>query len=186
MSQPFVVGLGGTTRPRSSTELALRYTLAHAETLGVRTELLGADALGLPLYAPGGGALDERASHLIGVLREADGIIIGTPGYHGSMSGLVKNALDYTEEMRADDRTYFDNMPVGCLVTAAGWQAAGSTLTALRAIVHALRGWPTPLGVMINSTERVFDSDGACVSQPIAEQLKTVAEQVVSFVFKSK
>ena len=29
-------------------------------------------------------------------------IIIGSPGYHGSMSGLIENALDYTEDWRAD------------------------------------------------------------------------------------
>ena len=85
---------------------------------------------------------------LIEAVREADAIIIATPGYHGGVSGLVKNALDTLEELRADDRPYLDGRAVGCIVTAYGWQAAGSVLTSLRSIVHALRGWPTPFGAL--------------------------------------
>ena len=63
----------------------------------------------------------------------ADGILLGSPGYHGGVSGLVKNALDYTEDMRGDERPYFDGRPVGAVATGAGWQGAVTTLTAMRA-----------------------------------------------------
>ena len=42
---------------------------------------------------------------------------------------------------------------MGLIATAAGWQAAVSTLQALRTITHALRGWPTPMGLAINTAE---------------------------------
>ena len=60
-----------------------------------------------------------------------------------------------------------------------GWQAANSTLTTIRSIVHALRGWPSPLGVTINSAEPVFDGDGNCVDEKASLSLRIMVEQVV-------
>ena len=57
---------------------------------------------------------------------------------------MVKNALDTLEITAKDAAPYFDGRPVGTIVTAYGWQATGSTLAALRAIVQAMRGWNTP------------------------------------------
>ena len=59
----------------------------------------------------------------------------------------MKNAIDLLEDLRGDSRVYLDGRAVGCIVTAAGWQGCNTTLGAMRGIVHALRGWPTPLGV---------------------------------------
>ncbi len=111
----------------------------------------------------------------------ADGIILGSPGYHGSISGLVKNALDYAEDLRSDARPYFSGRAVGCIATAAGWPGAVNTLSALREIVHALRGWPTPLGAAINSAENVFDEDGGCLVPRVAQTLELMADEVMSF-----
>ena len=65
-------------------------------------------------------------------LRDADAVVVGSPGYHGAVSGLVKNALDYIEDLREDPRVYLDNTPWGCISCAYGWQAAVGTLGQLR------------------------------------------------------
>ena len=148
---PLVVGLGGTLRSNSSTERALRQCLAAVERQGGRTKLYCGDEIDLPMYNPHEPARTQEAVQLIEALREADAVIVGSPGYHGGVSGLVKNALDYIEDMRADSRVYLDNKPWGCISCAYGWQAAVGTLNQLRGIGHALRAWPTPLGVAINS-----------------------------------
>jgi FMN reductase len=173
--------MGGTTRASSSTERAVRAALAAAEAEGAEVTMLGTDALVLPLYAPERPERDEGMKRLVTLLRDADGIIVGSPGYHGGISGLMKNALDYIEDMRGDERPYLSGRAVGCIVSAAGWQAGVTTLTALRSVVHALRGWPTPLGVCFNSTERAFDDAGRCTSEPLDAQLKILAREVTSF-----
>jgi FMN reductase len=104
-----------------------------------------------------------------------------SPGYHGTVSGLVKNALDYVEDLRADPRPYLDGRAVGCVAMALGWQATVTTLTALRSIVHALRGWPTPLGAALNSTEMSFDDHGVPSDLAVGRTLGTIGEQVVQF-----
>lgn len=179
---PHVVGIGGTTRAGSTSEKALRFTLRVCEQEGASTRSFGAEELvRLPHFAPEGPERDDVARALVEELRRADCIVIASPGYHGSVSGLVKNALDYTEDMREDPRPYFAERAVGLIAAGAGWQAAVTTLEALRAIVHALRGWATPLGAAINSTQPSFGPDGEPADERIALQLTTVAQEVVAF-----
>jgi FMN reductase len=144
---PLIVGMGGTTRDGSSSEVALRVALKAAERAGAETVMLAGAALDLPMYAPERADRSSKARQLIDLLRRSHGVIITSPGYHGSISGLIKNALDYAEDMRQDDAVYFEGRAVGCIACACGWQATGSTLATLRSIVHALRGWPAPIGV---------------------------------------
>ena len=175
---PLVVALGGTTNPNSSTEKALRVALEGAEAGGAETLLIAGPELELPIYAWERKERGEAARHLIASLRRADGIVIGSPGYHGSISGLIKNALDYVEDMAGDEWPYFHGRPVGAVATGAGWQGAVMTLTALRSIVHALRGWNTPLGVAISTAQPVFDETGACLDERIDGMLRAMGQEV--------
>jgi FMN reductase len=179
---PLIVGLGGTTRPGSSTERALAAALGAAEALGARTRLVGGDFLAeLPIYDPRPGGPTPRQAEMAEIIRGADGLIIATPGYHGSLSGVMKNALDTLELLRDDTRPYFSERAVGVIVTSAGLQAAGTTLTAVRSIIHAMRGWPTPFGAAISVNSDSFGPDGRPLEPRDAWQLDTVAAQVVQF-----
>jgi FMN reductase len=178
---PMIVGIGGTTRTASTTERSLRVVLAAAERYGAQTRLFAGDALALESYDPSTPQRSARAVELVEALRTADGVIIASPSYHGSISGLVKNAIDYTEDLRDDERPYLEGRGVGCIVCAEGAQAMGSTLVALRSIVHALRGWPTPFAAVVNTTARPFDASGRCTDAALGKQLELVGHQVVQF-----
>ncbi|MFN2473534.1 MAG: NADPH-dependent FMN reductase [Sphingomicrobium sp.] len=179
--KPMIVGIGGTTRPDSATEQALGIALQAAERAGATIQTFGGEFLTrLPHYPADGTAVSADGAELIEAVRRADGLIIASPGYHGSISGLVKNAIDYIEKTARDARIYLDGVPVGLIATAHGWQATGSTLATLRSIVHALRGWPTPLGAGIKTSGGMFDS-GACTDPSAAGQLDLVGRQVVQF-----
>src|SRR5580698_649300 len=180
--RPLIVGIGGTVRSPSSSERVLTAALAAAEAAGARTQLFGGEILSrLPIYNPTDAEHPPERSALVEAVRRADGIIVATPGYHGSISGLVKNALDSLEPLSGAARPYLDGRAVGCIVVADGWQACGSALAALRAIVHALRGWPTPLGATINSATQPFDENGALKDPRDIGQVDMVAQQVVAF-----
>jgi FMN reductase len=182
MSRPLILGVGGTIRPGSSTERALAYALKQAEDAGAETRLLGGEFLAtLPVFDPRPGAACDPQQALAEAVRAADGVIVASPGYHGSLSGVMKNALDTLEITRDDAQPYFQGKPVGIIVTADGWQAAGTTLMAVRAIIHAMRGWPTPFGAALNAAAGLFDDEGTCRDPKDAWQLATVAEQVMDF-----
>ena len=176
MTQPHIVAIGGTTRASSSTCRALEAALAATQRLGARATLLTGAAIDFPNFEPDAGAPSAAVAHFIATIRDADGIIIGSPGYHGTLSGLVKNALDHVELTARDARPYFTGMPAGLISTAAGWQAAVTTLTGLRGIVHALRGWPTPIGITINT------SDGPEALTHAGVPIETMAGQMIDFL----
>ncbi|MDB5447828.1 MAG: NADPH-dependent reductase family protein, partial [Phenylobacterium sp.] len=180
--QPLIVGIGGTIRVGSTTETALLCSLRRAEAAGAETRLFGGEFLArLPIFDPRPSEITASQAELVEAVRAADGVIVASPGYHGSISGVVKNALDTLELTAKDPAPYFQGKPVGTIVTAYGWQATGSTLAALRAIIHAMRGWPTPFGAALNSTVGLFDDAGACCDAKDAWALTTVAEQVMDF-----
>ena len=104
--KPLVLGIGGTTRIASSTDRALRIALEAAEEAGARTFLLDGVFLSrLPHFSPGNHERSEEQRQLVEMVREADGLMVATPGYHGGVSGLVKNALDLLEDLRDDPRS---------------------------------------------------------------------------------
>jgi len=180
--RPLVVGIGGTIGGVASTERALMIALDSAGQAGFATRLFGGEALAqLPLYNPKAAERSAAEREFIATVRRASALIIASPGYHGSISGLVKNALDLLEETARDARPYLADIPVGLIATAYGWQATGSTIAALRSIVHALRGWPTPFAAAINTQITKFDDEGGASDPAVAEQLALVGQQVARF-----
>lgn len=179
---PLVVGIGGTAGGVSSTERALAIALEGARAGGCRTLMFGGAALSaLPLYDPFAPSRCGGEQDLLAAVRQASGVIVSSPGYHGSISGVVKNALDLLEDTARDERPYFTDLPVGLIATAYGWQATGSTIAALRSVVHALRGWPTPFAAAVNSQQTKFDAEGGANDEAAVQQLRRVGEQVARF-----
>jgi FMN reductase len=173
-----IVAIGGTTRPQSSTERVLGLAAEAARCHGAEVQAFGGDYIaGLPHYR-GPDWTEDKGREMIAAVRAADGILLATPGYHGTVSGMVKNAIDYLEELAADTRPYLEGRPVGLIVTAFGHQAANSSMTTLRTIAHSLRGWPTPFGAALKIGPASFDADGGLIDEDAAAQLRLVGTQV--------
>jgi FMN reductase len=176
-----VVGIGGSRRPGSSTERVIAAVLEDLENRGAATKMYGGESLLFPHYEPGA-PLTPAAADYLATVRAADAIVLGSPGYHGGISGLVKNAVDYLEELRDDTAPYLDGKAVGCVTTAHGWQAAVSTLSSLRQTVHALRGWPTPYGIAMNVAGGLGSFDGRFTDTRADESVRIVAGQIMQFM----
>lgn len=179
--KPLIVGVGGTLRDGSTSERALRLALKAAAEMGSETEIFAGSAINLPPYDPSNPQRTPEARALVEAIRRADGVIVASPGYHGSISGLLKNAIDYTEDLRTDSRIYLSERAIGFIVCADGIQAMGSTLNTLRSIAHALRAWPTPFAAIVNSSTRPFGPDGTCESTEVEQSIRLVAAQVMEF-----
>lgn len=176
---PRIVAIGGTVSPGSATELALKAAIAAAEAEGAAVTLFdGSYLAGLPHYRGPGHRL-EHGAEMVEAVRAADGLLISAPGYHGTVSGLVKNALDYLEDLANDARPYLDGRAVGLIATAYGDQATVNTMQTLRTVVHALRGWPTPMGATIRVGPDMFAQGGERLDDRSRGQLELVAKQVV-------
>jgi len=164
----------------SQSDRVLRAVLTAVEDLGAEVQVFSGRDLDLPPYHSGA-SLPAGAHEYVAAVRRADALVISSPGYHGTVSGLVKNALDYLEELRGDQRPYLDGRAVALVAVARGWQASVGTLGTLRQVVHALRGWPTPLGLAINSSTTTFDENGRTDDDPTTAAVAMMARQLVDF-----
>lgn len=178
---PLIVGIGGTAREGSTSELALQAALSHARGQGCETVCFSGTELPSEIFDPSQSARSDAARSLVDAIRRADGLIISTPSYHGGISGLIKNAFDFIEDLSDDSRIYLDGRAVGCIVCAHGAQAMGTTLSSLRSMVHALRGWPTPYGATIMVRTGIFGSPEAPADGDAVQACCTVADQVIDF-----
>lgn len=176
-----ILAIGGSTRLNSLSEKALRITADAAGEAGATVTVIASRDLMLPIYDTESQDRDPKAVALVDAVRSAHGIIVCSPGYHGGISGMMKNALDYIEDLGREHPPYLHGRAVGCIAVAYGWQATVSTLHQLRQVAHALRGWPTPLGGTINASVTEFADDGSLTDRSAHEQLRTVGAQVVEF-----
>jgi NAD(P)H-dependent FMN reductase len=177
--EPHVVVMSGSLAVDSRTERLARWCASECGRRRARATLFRGVDLDFPFYRPG-------MTHVAGparLLRElacADGVVLISPSYHGTLTGLLKNALDYANDLAADDQRYLDGRPVGCVAVAAGEQGAASTLSTLRIVAHALRGWPTPLGVAISTEHVPIAHTGEPEADRCRFQLETMIGQVLS------
>lgn len=176
-----VVGMGGAIRPSSTSEQALRLFLRGLADRGAETKLfLGAD-LDFPLYDPVTPINSPGISAFVEAIRKCDALVVATPVYHGAVTGLIKNAIDHLTALMNDTRPYLAGRPVCCIAAGGGLQGAVTALNGLRDIVHALRGWPTPMQIPVNSSAKPFDEDGTCNDPRLTKMIMAAQEDLWSF-----
>ena len=151
MTRPDVVAVCGSRRDGSYTRRALQIALGAANDGGASTELLDLRTIDLPPFDPDVEECEAVQSFKRRV-RQADGVLLGSPVYHGSYSATLKDALDYCGKDEFTDTT------VGLLSTAGGGSYA-STFDHLRVVVRSVHGWTVPTQVGIRGASRKFDGD---------------------------
>ena len=178
-SDILVVGVPGSLRADSHTRKAVAIALDGAAAAGARTRLLDLRTYALPLAT---GEEDEDApapgvARLRGDLREAHGIILGTPEYHGSYSGVLKNALDLCgfEE--------FEGKMLGLVGVSGGGLGATNALNELRAVGRALHAWVVPEQAGVPRAGRAFDAEGVLVDERLRARLHEVGREVARFSY---
>ena len=179
--KPLIVGIGGSTRSGSTSERALCFALKAAEAAGARTVMFGGAFLGAcqSMRPRWPNAPPSSANSLRPFAQRTESLCPRRLPRWRLRHGQER--ADLLEDLREDKRAISESRAVGCIVTAFGWQTCGTTLSALRSIVHALRGWPTPLGAALNASEGIFDAAGNCTDSKSASQLSIVGHQVAEF-----
>ncbi|MCF6471268.1 NAD(P)H-dependent oxidoreductase [Nonomuraea sp. MG754425] len=176
---PEVVLLSGSLTSGSKSDRVATWCAARCVGEGVRARVFRGVELQFPFYRPAADVPPSVREYL-DVMERADGVVLVSPSYHGAVTGLLKNALDYVNELADPDRPLLDGRPIGCVALAQGEQGATTTLAMLRTIGHALRGWPTPLGVTLSGDRALIDETGSPAEEPARARLQVMLSQVIS------
>jgi FMN reductase len=184
VSQPglrtLIVGLGGSTSRHSRSLAALQTALEGAVDAGAEVELLDIRQLDLPIYNPEDedAARPDSVARLIESCRAADGLLWSSPLYQGTISGALKNALDWLHPLGKLDPPYLHDKVIG-LISAAGGTQGLQAINTMEFAVRALRGWAVPYVVPVAAAYRIFDQEGRITDEGIELQLKTLGGEVV-------
>jgi len=127
-------------RQGSFSTLALKIALDFARKDGIETQLLDLKKTPLPMFYS-----EENETNEINLVKDrvkwADAFILATPDYHGSMSGSMKNFLDY---FWSD----FAGKLFGYI--CASHEKGLTVMDQMRTAVRQCYGWSMPYGVSIN------------------------------------
>lgn len=171
-ARPHVVAVCGSRRDGSYTRRALYEALAGVETAGGTTELLDLAEIQLPPLDPATDTAGDGDA-VRQTIREADAVILGTPMYHGSYSGVLKNGLDYCGFDEFEDTT------VGLLVVSGG-PFPTPVLTHLRDVCRSLNAWVLPYQAAVPQAQTVFDENGF-TDENLRERVRTLGTRAVEY-----
>ncbi len=166
-----LLGVSGSLREKSRTALALRLLLGFAEEHGAEIRMLDLRAIELPLYRPdhaGGSAAERR----LGTdMQWASAVVLASPDYHGSMSGTMKNFLDYNWEECAGKVFGY---------VCSSHEKGLTVMDQMRTVVRQCYGWSMPYGVSFDGRTD-FDSEGALKNAKVETRLRMMARDLVIY-----
>jgi NAD(P)H-dependent FMN reductase len=167
-----ILGVSGSMRERSHSARALGLVLDACRAHGAETRLLDLRTLELPVFRPDRPCDAACAREAAEAVRWADAIVIATPDYHGSMSGAVKNFLDYHWKE-------FTGKLFGYVV--ASHEKGLTVMDQLRTAVRQCYGWSLPYGVSTHGAEDFDPANGALANPKLANRLRMLGRDVVVY-----
>ncbi|MBW4604487.1 MAG: NAD(P)H-dependent oxidoreductase [Calothrix sp. FI2-JRJ7] len=168
-----IVGIAGSLRKDSYSQLALEVAAQRLQALGADVEILDLRQMQLP-FCDGGDDYSEYpdVEKLQNAVKNADGLVLATPEYHGSVSGVLKNALDLMS---------FDQLSgkVTGLISVLGGQPNSNALNDLRVIMRWVHAWVIPEQIGIGQVWKAFSPEGKLVDEKLSQRFDQFAQSLV-------
>jgi FMN reductase len=179
------VGLGGSFRAKSSSSKALAVSLNYLKERGHDTNLLLLSELKLPGFETCDDLKDypDSVHYLLNEIRTANGLLFATPTYHGTVSGGMKNAMDFFEYLAEDPKPYLTGKVIGLISTSGGIPGINAINT-MDYVSRALHGWVCPTTVAIANSWQQFDEEGGVLNDSLRDRLLQLARELEFAVTK--
>ncbi|HEX5457953.1 MAG TPA: NAD(P)H-dependent oxidoreductase [Candidatus Nitrosotalea sp.] len=164
-----VIGIGSSLRDNASSTRALSTALDFAKKYGAETRLLDLRQTRLPLYDP----VENKSTQDIQQAQDdvlwADALILSTPDYHGSMSGVMKNFLDYFW-------AEFAGKTFGYICSSH--EKGLTAMDQMRTAVRQCYGWSMPYGVSVIDSDDYIDGK---INPKLESRLDMLARDLVVY-----
>jgi FMN reductase len=172
MTKPLILGVSGSLRQGAYTLRLVEAALQSAKICGAEVQLLDLRLNQLPLYEASEDYDDhELVNRVIKMVNEADGYIVGSPEYHGCMTGATKNFFDFLYREIAGK--------VFGLVSATGGSNGTGCFDNMRAAIQYCHGWVLPYNVA--ATGRDFDTEGKLTNSKVADRLLRMGRDITTY-----
>ena len=181
-SPPMITLIVGTNRPGSNTRKVARNIEEIYVSLGVPMRVLDLAHLPPGIFSPESYGEKPTAFKPFsdGVL-QADGLIVVTPEYNGSVPGVLKYFIDMLKFPES-----FEQRPVCFVGLAAGMWGALRPVEQLQMIFGYRNAFIYPERVFLPGIGGLLDDEGKLTDADISKRLKAQAEGFVDFVERLK
>jgi NAD(P)H-dependent FMN reductase len=168
-----IVGINGSLRPGSYSAMALEVAISRVGALGVETEIIDLRKLSLPFCNGGDDYSDyPDVAQMQQTVKSAAGLILATPEYHGSVSGVMKNALDLMSFEELSGK-------VAGLISVLGGQSNSNALNDLRIILRWVHAWVIPEQISLGQAWKVFNEEGEILDEKLSQRFDAFAASLV-------
>ena len=181
---PTLVALAGSTREQSFNKKLIHLAVQSAERAGASVTLVDLRDYPLPLYD---GDLErkqgipENALKLRPTFVAADGLLIASPEYNGSYSGVLKNTFDWLSRPTETDTSMsaFANKIVGIMSASPGGLGGLRGLSQLRVLLANLNTVVIPEQVAVSRAHEAFSETNELRDEKTSKTLNQLVSRVV-------
>jgi NAD(P)H-dependent FMN reductase len=169
MSEPTlkILAIVGSLHRGSVTRIVINHAARQLQSGGCAVDILDFEREPLALYNPDTAHEGPEFSALRARVDHADVILLGTPDYHGSISGAAKNFLDH----------FWHEFAGKLFATIVASHEKGLTATdQLRTVARQCYAWTLPYGVSFADGHDV--KDGQITSDPFKQRLEMLVRDI--------
>lgn len=174
-SGPRIAVIQGSVRPSNYTAKALALVLDEFHKKDVEVTLIDPAVLNLPL--PGTDSSSGELEDMKKTIKDATGVVIGTPEYHGSYSSVIKLVIENLGFPSA-----LQGKPVALLGVAAGRIGAIKSLEHLRSVCSHVGAIVLPSFVSVANVQKLFDEEGNCLDSATEKLVRGVAVNMFDYI----
>ncbi|AFC28549.1 NADPH-dependent FMN reductase [Paenibacillus mucilaginosus 3016] len=171
--------IAGSNRTNAASTCLLRSIERLLKARQISVRFVDLSELPLPLFSPDNLELHPNAQLLLEAIADGDGLILATPEYHGSLSGTLKNALDYITAGQVAGKAVLS-------VSSAGGPLGVSSLSHLQSIVRNLHGINCPEWISIGAGSPAFGPDGSLSDEGMRQSVQDAVHSFVVLTGKLK
>jgi len=188
VATPKILAFAGSTRVDSFNKKLVRVAAAGASDAGADVTVIDLLDFPMPLYD---GDLEQReglplnARKLRGMMAANDGLLISSPEYNSSISGVLKNTIDWTSRQTDEDRVDCFKGKIAGLMSASPGRLGGLRgLVHVRAILENMGVIVIPNQVAISQANEAFNLDGAMNNEKQEQQVRKIGSDLTGILLK--
>lgn len=171
-----IVAVRGSVRPGNYTSMALNLVVDEMKKNDkVGVEVIDPATIRLPL--PGQTSDDPGLQVMQEAMREATGIVLSTPEYHGTYSSVIKLVIE-----NLGFPSGLAGKPVALLGVAAGQIGAIKALEHLRSVCSHVGSIVLPGPVSVANVQKVFDRDGKCLDLKVETSIRGLGVHLLDYI----
>lgn len=164
-----ILAVVGSLHRDSVTRTVLAEIGGKLEAAGCEIDVLDFEREPLPLFNPDTAYTAPAFPSLKKRVDDADVLLLGTPDYHGSMSGTMKSFLDH----------FWREFAGKLFATVVASHEKGLTVTdQLRTVARQCYAWAMPYGLSFSEADL---KDGKIVNETLAKRIEMLARDVAVY-----